>query len=296
MPHGASVPWLPGSGLRRFPESKESPDGAGAGAAKKVTPGHHIWVPTVRPFRGQDSPKELLQRGTSEGEGEQLEDASFTEPSEEVKSLDVPPGSQPSLRPCVTERARAFPDLAELRSKVDQNLLSADLRQSSWEVVQENQRLSEELRSLSAELEDGQVDETWQLEATFWRQETTRLQAEAEAKRERRRQADEAMAEALKSAKAESELRERLHAEVQALYRVQRQLMGLEKEQAFCEAAACEAQRRNETLRQRLDETAVLGRGSGTAHLFVAALPALDAAALEFVQTALDRQMRKMTG
>eukprot|EP00931_Biecheleriopsis_adriatica_P037143 TRINITY_DN21313_c0_g1_i4.p1 TRINITY_DN21313_c0_g1~~TRINITY_DN21313_c0_g1_i4.p1 ORF type:complete len:149 (-),score=14.00 TRINITY_DN21313_c0_g1_i4:62-508(-) len=117
MPHGASVPWLPGRGLRRFRESEESPDGAGAGAAKKVTPGHHIWVPTVRPFR-QDSPKELLQRGTSEGEGEQLEDASFTEPSEEVKPLDVPPGSQLLLRPCVTERARAFPDLAELCSEV----------------------------------------------------------------------------------------------------------------------------------------------------------------------------------
>jgi len=199
--------------------------------------------------------------------GEQAEDASTDGTAHEASS----PLS-----------ARPFPTLADLRSQVDQQLQEACAMRSSWEVSTENSRLSHDLRAARSQLEEGEIEAAWQEEVEFWKEEVSRLEAEVLALRQRRAEAEEAKAQ-LKVGKEST---------VVALSGAEQQLAELESEQASCEAACEKAERQNAKLRHSLKQNSSLERG-GAARLFVSALPALDAAAVEAARTALHAHMQK---
>eukprot|EP00438_Fugacium_kawagutii_P030344 Skav223227 [mRNA] locus=scaffold2231:185695:202887:+ [translate_table: standard] len=186
--------------------------------------------------------------------------------------------------------ARPFPTLADLRCQVDLQLQEVSALRSSWEVSSENSRLSYDLRAARSQLEEGEVEAAWQEEVEFWKEEVSRLEAEVLALRQRRAEA-EAKAQ-LKVDKESTGMR----TEVVALSRAERQLAELESEQASCEAAAEKAERQNAKLRNSLKQNSGLERGGAAARLFVSALPALDAAAVEAARTALHAHMQKMKG
>lgn len=217
---------------------------------------------------GQDmawAPK--LGSKAKEVNGEQAEDASTDGTAHEASS----PLS-----------ARPFPTLADLRSQVDQQLQEACAMRSSWEVSTENSRLSHDLRAARSQLEEGEIEAAWQEEVEFWKEEVSRLEAEVLALRQRRAEAEEAKAQ-LKVGKEST---------VVALSGAEQQLAELESEQASCEAACEKAERQNAKLRHSLKQNSSLERG-GAARLFVSALPALDAAAVEAARTALHAHMQK---
>eukprot|EP00435_Cladocopium_sp_Y103_P075322 s304_g56.t1 len=206
--------------------------------------------------------------------GEQAEDASTDGTAHEASS----PLS-----------ARPFPTLADLRSQVDQQLQEACAMRSSWEVSTENSRLSHDLRAARSQLEEGEIEAAWQEEVEFWKEEVGRLEAEVLALRQRRAEAsEEAKAAQLKVGKESTGVR----TEVVALTGAEQQLAELESEQASCEAACEKAERQNAKLRHSLKQNSSLERG-GAARLFVSALPALDAAAVEAARTALHAHMQK---
>jgi len=153
---------------------------------------------------------------------------------------------------------------------------------SSWEVSTENSRLSHDLRAARSQLEEGEIEAAWQEEVEFWKEEVSRLEAEVLALRQRRAEAEEAKAQ-LKVGKEST---------VVALSGAEQQLAELESEQASCEAACEKAERQNAKLRHSLKQNSSLERG-GAARLFVSALPALDAAAVEAARTALHAHMQK---
>lgn len=200
--------------------------------------------------------------------GEQAEDASTDGTAEAFSPLS----------------ARPFPTLADLRSQVDQQLQEACAVRSSWEVSTENTRLSHDLRAARSQLEEGEIEAAWQEEVEFWKEEVSRLEAEVLALRQRRAEAEEAKSQ-LKVGK-ESTVR------TEALSGAEQQLAELESEQASCEAACEKAERQNAKLRHSLKQNSSLERG-GAARLFVSALPALDAAAVEAARTALHAHMQK---
>lgn len=217
---------------------------------------------------GQDmawAPK--LGSKAKEVNGEQAEDASTDGTAHEASSL---------------LSARPFPPLADLRSQVDQQLQEACAMRSSWEVSTENSRLSHDLRAARSQLEEGEIEAAWQEEVEFWKEEVSRLEAEVLALRQRRAEAEEAKAQ-LKVGKEST---------VVALSGAEQQLAELESEQASCEAACEKAERQNAKLRHSLKQNSSLERG-GAARLFVSALPALDAAAVEAARTALHAHMQK---
>jgi len=184
--------------------------------------------------------------------------------------------------------ARPFPTLADLRSQVDQQLQEACALRSSWEVSTENSRLSNDLRAARSLLEEGEIEAAWQEEVEFWKEEVSRLEAEVLALKQRRAEASEVK---LPKTNVEKDSREKM--EVVALSRAERQLAELESEQASCEAAAEKAERANAKLRYTLKQNSGLERG-GAARLFVSALPALDASAVEAARTALHAHMQKL--
>jgi len=186
--------------------------------------------------------------------------------------------------------ARPFPTLADLRSQVDQQLQEACALRSSWEVSTENSRLSNDLRAARSRLEEGEIEAAWQEEVEFWKEEVSRLEAEVLALKQRRAEASEAKLATLANVEKDSS-REKM--EVVALSRAERQLAELESEQASCEAAAEKAERANAKLRYTLKQNSGLERG-GAARLFVSALPALDASAVEAARTALHAHMQKL--
>ncbi|CAE7201349.1 unnamed protein product [Symbiodinium sp. CCMP2592] len=154
-------------------------------------------------------------------------------------------------------------------------------------VLEENIKLSRELRMARAELELGEMRECWQEEVEFWKREVMNLEAEIQEQRNKREEATESTS-SRKAAEVPSEVR----SEVVALSRAERELAELAREQARCEAAAKEVEGRNATLRRSLKQSG-LERG-GAARLFVNALPALDAQAVEVARTALNAHMQKM--
>lgn len=198
--------------------------------------------------------------------GEQAEDASTDGTAHEASS----PLS-----------ARPFPTLADLRSQVDQQLQEACAMRSSWEVSTENSRLSHDLRAARSQLEEGEIEAAWQEEVEFWKEEVSRLEAEVLALRQRRAEAE-----------AKAQLKVGKESTVVALSGAEQQLAELESEQASCEAACEKAERQNAKLRHSLKQNSSLERG-GAARLFVSALPALDAAAVEAARTALHAHMQK---
>lgn len=177
--------------------------------------------------------------------------------------------------------ARPFPTLADLRSQVDQQLQEACAMRSSWEVSTENSRLSHDLRAARSQLEEGEIEAAWQEEVEFWKEEVSRLEAEVLALRQRRAEAE-----------AKAQLKVGKESTVVALSGAEQQLAELESEQASCEAACEKAERQNAKLRHSLKQNSSLERG-GAARLFVSALPALDAAAVEAARTALHAHMQK---
>mmetsp|Transcript_74020 Transcript_74020/g.163474 ORF Transcript_74020/g.163474 Transcript_74020/m.163474 type:complete len:244 (+) Transcript_74020:76-807(+) len=216
---------------------------------------------------GQDmawAPK--LGSKAKEVNGEQAEDASTDGTAHEASS----PLS-----------ARPFPTLADLRSQVDQQLQEACAMRSSWEVSTENSRLSHDLRAARSQLEEGEIEAAWQEEVEFWKEEVSRLEAEVLALRQRRAEAE-----------AKAQLKVGKESTVVALSGAEQQLAELESEQASCEAACEKAERQNAKLRHSLKQNSSLERG-GAARLFVSALPALDAAAVEAARTALHAHMQK---
>lgn len=198
--------------------------------------------------------------------GEQAEDASTDGTAEAFSPLS----------------ARPFPTLADLRSQVDQQLQEACAVRSSWEVSTENTRLSHDLRAARSQLEEGEIEAAWQEEVEFWKEEVSRLEAEVLALRQRRAEA----------AEAKSQLVGKESTVTEALSGAEQQLAELESEQASCEAACEKAERQNAKLRHSLKQNSSLERG-GAARLFVSALPALDAAAVEAARTALHAHMQK---
>jgi len=187
--------------------------------------------------------------------------------------------------------ARPFPTLADLRSQVDQQLQEACALRSSWEVSTENSRLSNDLRAARSRLEEGEIEAAWQEEVEFWKEEVSRLEAEVLALKQRRAEASEAKLAISANVDEKNSSREKM--EVVALSRAERQLAELESEQASCEAAAEKAERANAKLRYTLKQNSGLERG-GAARLFVSALPALDASAVEAARTALHAHMQKL--
>eukprot|EP00439_Symbiodinium_sp_Y106_P070123 s2766_g12.t1 len=199
--------------------------------------------------------------------------------SEAVQDTVPSPHGETSVRP-------AFPTLTELRSQVDKRLLDAAGR-NHWQVLEENIKLSSDLRMARAELELGEMRECWQEEVEFWKREVMNLEAEIQEQKAKREEATESTG-SRKAAEVPSEVR----SEVVALSRAERELAELAREQARCEAAAKEVEGRNATLRRSLKQSG-LERG-GAARLFVNALPALDAQAVEVARTALNAHMQKM--
>ncbi|CAE7455575.1 RPS16A, partial [Symbiodinium sp. CCMP2456] len=199
--------------------------------------------------------------------------------SEAVQDTVPSPHGETSLRP-------AFPTLTELQSQVDRQLLHATSR-NHWQVLEENIKLSRDLRMARAELETGEMRECWQEEVEFWKREVMNLEAEIQEQRQNREEATE-LTSSVKVAEVPTEVR----SEVVALSRAERELAELAREQARCEAAAKEVEGRNATLRRSLKQSG-LERG-GAARLFVNALPALDAQAVEVARTALNVHMQKM--
>ncbi|CAE7604060.1 unnamed protein product [Symbiodinium microadriaticum] len=199
--------------------------------------------------------------------------------SEAVQDTVPSPHGETSLRP-------VFPTLTELQSQVDRQLLHATSR-NHWQVLEENIKLSRDLRMARAELETGEMRECWQEEVEFWKREVMNLEAEIQEQRKN----EEEVTELTSSAKV-AEVPTEVRSEVVALSRAERELAELAREQARCEAAAKEVEGRNATLRRSLKQSG-LERG-GAARLFVNALPALDAQAVEVARTAVNVHMQKM--
>lgn len=99
--------------------------------------------------------------------------------SEAVQDTVPSPHGETSLRP-------VFPTLTELQSQVDRQLLHATSR-NHWQVLEENIKLSRDLRMARAELETGEMRECWQEEVEFWKREVMNLEAEIQEQRKKRR-------------------------------------------------------------------------------------------------------------
>lgn len=226
--------------------------------------------------KSQTADRESAQNGDVETESLKKEEDTV---SEAVQDTVPSPHGETSLRP-------VFPTLTELQSQVDRQLLHATSR-NHWQVLEENIKLSRDLRMARAELETGEMRECWQEEVEFWKREVMNLEAEIQEQRKN----EEEVTELTSSAKV-AEVPTEVRSEVVALSRAERELAELAREQARCEAAAKEVEGRNATLRRSLKQSG-LERG-GAARLFVNALPALDAQAVEVARTAVNVHMQKM--
>jgi len=195
---------------------------------------------------------------------------------------------------------RRVPELPEMRAEVTRGLLAASECRSRAEVQRENARLALDLRRALAELNDGEVEAVLAEEAERWRAEETRLCAALVDSRDRREgveaQARQRAAEARGAEQAEvEELAAEIRAEALLAERAATEAAELRREKEACDKALAEAEKSAAALRKRLDQQRALGLGSGTALLFVAALPALDVAdpgALGRVREALDAQLQ----
>lgn len=156
--------------------------------------------------------------------------------------------------------------------------------------------LALELQRAQRDLADRGVDAEWRAEAELWRKEVGALRNRVEEQQRRHMEAaEEARVSAARAEEAERALAAELRAEEVALREVTRRSAELAREQAHWEAVADEAERRTATLRRSIEQQALLGpAGGGTAHLFVAALPALDVASVEWVRGAVDAQLQQL--
>ncbi|CAE8638412.1 unnamed protein product [Polarella glacialis] len=152
------------------------------------------------------------------------------------------------------------------------------------EVSSKNGRLSLELGWALSELEDNKaLNDAWRVEAHHWRKEVLRLRAVVE-EQERR------------GTEAANVLSKQIQEEDLALSRANLLCAEFLTEQARHDAAVDEAERQNATLKLRLGQNAALGQGGGTAQLFVAALPALDAADIEVARQAVEPHLHPSGG
>lgn len=199
------------------------------------------------------------------------------------------------VSPMALERHVPGPSLAQLRSQVNLEFLHSDASQpSDWKIWGENRCLALELKSLQEQLDDAEADEAWRNEVGHWHEEVAQLRAALSAAQKREAEAKAARAKELEALNAARRLSEQLEAETIACKRAERQLAESAKQEASLKASADEIERRNRTIQRSMEQNAVLGRGGGTAHLFVAALPALDAAELEFAQKALQEHLEHL--
>lgn len=195
---------------------------------------------------------------------------------------------------------RIAPELPEMRAQVTRGLLDASRYRSRAEVQRENARMALELRRAVAELDDVEVEATLAEEAGRWRADEARLReafaelcatfdgAEAQVRRR------EAEARRVEQAEAE-ELSAEIRAEVLLSEKAASEIAEMRREKERCDRDMAEAEKNVSALRKRLDQQRALGLGSGTALLFVAALPALDASdagAVSRVREALDAQLQ----
>jgi len=178
-----------------------------------------------------------------------------------------------------------------LWSQVNYNICY-NREKSSCELAHENAALVLELQRLNLESQDNQVDAEWYVEIAHWRREVSRL---TDLKETRERLKAEAAETARTRAERERTLASELQSEEMTFQSLEQQIVAASYACASCGAEADATELRNFSLEQKLQRDAALGSaGGGTAHLFVAALPELDSAAIERACEALDARIHQM--
>lgn len=186
--------------------------------------------------------------------------------------------------------------LEMLRVQVCQSFSEAPVLRSSSDVVRENERLALELSRAERALEDrGSVDAQWREEADLWRSEASGLRQHVEEQQEKlAKVAREAKARTARAAEGRSALLAELRREELALSEAHRRSAELHQEQVRCESMANEELRCTALLQRSLEQQAALGPAGGTAHLFVSALPALDASSADWALQAVEAQLQHL--
>lgn len=187
--------------------------------------------------------------------------------------------------------------LEEFRARLDSDLLRCHGVRSARAVRDENFALRAALQGTLAELkDDANFSELWNEEVDYWTGEVQRLSAEVE---EQARQDAKAAAEERRLASRILEARRKLEEELKAaetdLEALRERIISKQEQKLRCESSIVEAKGRNASLKDRVTSQAALGPvGAGTAHLFVAALPALERSAVELALTCLEKQLKQL--
>lgn len=229
------------------------------------------------PWGGWD---EVAPGASSSGAGRSLDNALSAATSE--------PGRLAEGASTVVLRQGLLDRVAE----VNRAFSRATVERSRWRILQENRMLELELQRARLELEARSVENEWLVETEHWRKEVRRLRVHVEDNQQRELEAIEAE---WRRAEAEQNHLTELQAEDALIKEAEQALSGLAPEKVRCEAISNEMAQENVALRQRLEQQAVLGfAGGGTAHLFVAALPALEQDVIHKVRLSIDAQLRML--
>eukprot|EP00927_Polykrikos_kofoidii_P075252 TRINITY_DN71365_c0_g1_i1.p1 TRINITY_DN71365_c0_g1~~TRINITY_DN71365_c0_g1_i1.p1 ORF type:complete len:230 (-),score=60.80 TRINITY_DN71365_c0_g1_i1:321-1010(-) len=183
--------------------------------------------------------------------------------------------------------------LRQLRTKIDQELDKSRSWRTARDVEEENLRLNGELREALRELEKGDVAARMEVEAQHWGHEFGRLEIrkrEMDAATAAQRDCEAAQAEAM-AVEVAGELRR----QESAVEELGARCAALFEEEALCQAALHESQQQAADMAQRRERQAAFGvAGGGIAHVFVAALPSLDRAAILRAREAVDAQLHRI--